>query len=295
MQPVVACFRVSTERQGRSGLGLDAQRERCAVFAFQNGLEVVEAFTEVETGKGSDALDRRLQLAAALTAAKRRRCAVLVARLDRLSRNVHFIAGLMVQRVPFLVAELGADVDPFMLYIYAALAEKERRMISERTRAALAARKRRGARLDNPTNLAEAGLKGEVKTAQDARRFAENVTPIFRQVRASGVARHAALPWCWMRAGYGLHVAGSGSLPRLRPCSHEVRSGNGCLTVGYALISDVQVLGPVPKADVSPAACNDKACPRLWGSAPSILRPFRGVVDHHEMSHTRSVVGLAGH
>lgn len=187
MQPVVAYFRVSTERQGRSGLGLDAQRERCAVFAAQNGFEVVEAFTEVETGKGSDALDRRPQLAAALTAAKRQRSAVLVAKLDRLSRDVHFIAGLMVQRVPFLVAELGPDVDPFMLHIYAALAEKERRMISERTRAALAARKRQGAQLGNPTNLDEAGKAGAMATAMEARRFAENVVPVIRQVQGSGV------------------------------------------------------------------------------------------------------------
>ena len=95
--------------------------------------------------------------------AKRLRCPVLVAKLDRLSRDVHFIAGLMAQRVPFLVAELGADVDPFMLHIYAALAEKERRMISERTRAALAVRKGQGARLGNRTNLADgAGARGSL-------------------------------------------------------------------------------------------------------------------------------------
>ena len=188
MQPVVAYYRVSTERQGRSGLGLDAQRERCAQFVFQNGMEVVEAFTEVETGKGADALDRRPQLAAALAAARRHRGQVLVAKLDRLSRDVHFIAGLMAQRVPFLVAELGADVDPFMLHIYAALAEKERRMISERTRAALAARKRQGAVLGNRTNLAEAGVIGAARTAEGACRFAENVAPVIQQIRLSGIA-----------------------------------------------------------------------------------------------------------
>ncbi|WP_159351041.1 recombinase family protein [Roseomonas harenae] len=187
MSPAVAYFRVSTERQGRSGLGLDAQRERCAAFAVGNGMMLVEEFTEVETGKGSDALDRRPQLAAALAAARRLRCPVLVAKLDRLSRDVHFIAGLMVQRVPFMVAELGPDVDPFMLHIYAALAEKERRMISERTRAALAARKRQGAVLGNRTNLAEAQRLGAARTAEEARRFAENVAPIIRQVQASGV------------------------------------------------------------------------------------------------------------
>ena len=188
MQPAVAYYRVSTERQGRSGLGLDAQTERCAIFAAQNGMGVVEAFTEVEIGKGADALDRRPQLAAALAAARRHRGPVLVAKLDRLSRDVHFIAGLMAQRVPFVVAEFGADVDPFMLHIYAALAEKERRMISERIRAALAVRKGQGALLGNRTNLAEAGTAGAARTAEGAQRFAENVAPIIREIRASGVA-----------------------------------------------------------------------------------------------------------
>ncbi len=188
MQPVVAYYRVSTERQGRSGLGLDAQRERCAQFAAQNGMEMVETFTEVDTGKGTDALDRRPQLAAALAAARRHRGQVLVAKLDRLSRDVHFIAGLMAQRVAFVVAELGTDVDPFMLHIYAALAEKERRMISERTRAALAVRKGQGALLGNRINLAAAGKAGAVRTAEGAQRFAENVAPVIQQIRASGVA-----------------------------------------------------------------------------------------------------------
>ena len=85
-------------------------------------------FVEAETGKGADALDRRPQLAAALAAGKAGKCPVIVAKLDRLSRDVAFIAGLMAQRVPFIVAELGADADPFMLHIYAALAEKERRL-----------------------------------------------------------------------------------------------------------------------------------------------------------------------
>jgi len=77
---------------------------------------------EVETGKGADALDRRPQLAAALVDARKSKCAVAVAKLDRLSRDVHFISGLMMHKVPFLVAELGADVDPFILHLFAALA-----------------------------------------------------------------------------------------------------------------------------------------------------------------------------
>jgi DNA invertase Pin-like site-specific DNA recombinase len=110
------------------------------------GLNLIGEFIEVETGKGADALDRRPQLAAALTAAKTAKCSVVVSKLDRLSRDVAFVSGLMAQRVPFMVAELGRDIDPFMLHLYAALAEKERRLISERTRAALAAKRASGGR-----------------------------------------------------------------------------------------------------------------------------------------------------
>ena len=96
-------------------------------------LTIAAEFVEFESGKGADALDRRPQLAAALAAARSAKCSVVVAKLDRLSRDVAFVAGLMAQRVPFIVAELGRDADPFMLHLYAALAEKERRLISERT------------------------------------------------------------------------------------------------------------------------------------------------------------------
>ena len=95
---------------------------------FRRGrrLHPTAEFVEAESGKGADALDRRPQLAAALSAARSGKCPVIVAKLDRLSRDVAFISGLMAQRVPFIVAELGADADPFMLHLYAALAEKER-------------------------------------------------------------------------------------------------------------------------------------------------------------------------
>jgi DNA invertase Pin-like site-specific DNA recombinase len=145
--PVIAYYRVSTERQGKSGLGLEAQQAAVERFAAAEGLEIAETFVEVETGKGADALDKRPQLAAALKAARRLKAPIVVAKLDRLSRDVAFISGLMVRKVPFIVAALGRGVDPFMLHVYAAIAEQERRAISERTRLALAAAKARGVQL----------------------------------------------------------------------------------------------------------------------------------------------------
>ena len=110
-----------------------------------------------DTGKSADALARSPKLAAAIKAARRhgkggrsKRAPVIVAKLDRLSRDVAFISGLMAHKVPFIVVELGPDVDLFMLHIYAAVAEKERHMIAERTKQALAAAKARGVKLGNP-------------------------------------------------------------------------------------------------------------------------------------------------
>lgn len=111
---------------------------------------------------------------------------MIVAKLTGLSRDAAFIAGLMANRVPFIVAELGADADPFMLHLYAALAEKERRLISERTRSALASRKQKGAKLGNPSNSAEAAAKGREVTISDADRFAAAILPIIRKIEASG-------------------------------------------------------------------------------------------------------------
>jgi DNA invertase Pin-like site-specific DNA recombinase len=111
---------------------------------------------------------------------------VVLAKLDRLSRDVAFIAGLMAQRVPFIVAELGADADPFMLHLYAALAEKERRLSAERTRAALAAKKAGGATLGNRRNLADAACMGRRVQITEADRFAANTLPIVAAIRASG-------------------------------------------------------------------------------------------------------------
>jgi DNA invertase Pin-like site-specific DNA recombinase len=172
MQTAIAYVRVSTGKQAKSGLGLEAQNAALARFAEAEGYRLVETFTEVETGKGADALDRRPQLAAALKAAKQAKGPIIVAKLDRLSRDVHFISGLMSHKTPFIVAELGPDADPFMLHIYAALAEKERRLISQRTRQALQAKKAQGKKLG--------GLNAKgVANREEAQQRAEALRPVF--------------------------------------------------------------------------------------------------------------------
>jgi DNA invertase Pin-like site-specific DNA recombinase len=195
MKAAVAYLRVSTAQQGRSGLGIEAQRQAVATFAAIHGFAIAGEHVEVETGKGADALDRRPQLALALQAARRlgKGTPVLVAKLDRLSRDVAFISGLMAQKVPFVVAELGADADPFMLHLYAALAEKERALISIRTRAALQAAKARGVRLGNRVNLDEARQRGRAVQAAEAVRHARNLLPMVREVQAAGAGTLAAI------------------------------------------------------------------------------------------------------
>jgi DNA invertase Pin-like site-specific DNA recombinase len=193
MRPVVSYIRVSTGKQGKSGLGIEAQRTAIARFAAAEGLDVLSEFLEVESGKGSDALDRRPRLSEALAKARKAKAPVVVAKLCRLSRDVAFISGLMARRVPFIVAELGAEADPFMLHIYAVLAEKERALIADRTRAALAQKKAQGTILGNRTNLRDAQAKGVATNRKVADAFAANVLPIVRQIQAAGTTTHRAI------------------------------------------------------------------------------------------------------
>jgi DNA invertase Pin-like site-specific DNA recombinase len=192
MKPIVSYIRVSTSQQGRSGLGIEAQRDALARFADGERFEIIAEFVEVETGKGSDALDRRPQLAAALAKARALRCPVAVAKLDRLSRDVHFISGLMAHRVPFLVGELGPEVDPFVLHLYAARAEKERALIAGRTKSALAAAKAKGVRLGNP-NIDAARDQAVAAIKTEADRAAGNVLPIIAEIRKSGATTLRAI------------------------------------------------------------------------------------------------------
>jgi len=191
---LIAYCRVSTKEQGRSGLGLEAQRDAIERFASAEGFEVKAEFIEVETGKGSDALDRRPKLAGALAEARRhgKTTPIIVAKLDRLSRDVHFISGLMSHKTPFISAELGADADPFMLHLYAALAEKERALISARTKAALARAKARGTKLGNPRlEEARAPMLAAKKKAADA--FAAEVAPIIAEAQRAGATTLRAI------------------------------------------------------------------------------------------------------
>src|SRR5882672_9119444 len=144
MKNAIGYLRVSTREQGRSGLGLSAQRFDIEAFGSREEFGVKSWYQDIQTGAGKDAILLRSGLAAALKEARLARCPLIVSRLDRLSRNVHFIAGLMEHKVHFVVAAFGCDVDHFTLHIYASIAEQERKMISERVRAATLIAKSQG-------------------------------------------------------------------------------------------------------------------------------------------------------
>lgn len=138
----IAYYRVSTERQGRSGLGLDAQREAVGEYVRRSGGALLGGFTEVESGK----LSQRPELRLALAECRKRRAVLIIAKLDRLARSVHFISGLMESGAEFVAVD-NPHANKLMLHLLAAFAEHEREMISERTKAALAAAKARGVQL----------------------------------------------------------------------------------------------------------------------------------------------------
>lgn len=177
----VAYYRVSTDRQGQSGLGLDAQREAVARHIGQ--AELVAEFTEVESGRKND----REQLAHALSLAKRTKATLVIAKLDRLARNVHFISGLLESNVPFVCADMP-EADRTFLQMMAVFAEWEARKISERTKAALAQVKAQGRKLGSPTpELGSAA--GIAKLQAKADRYAERVGPVVREIIAKTGAK----------------------------------------------------------------------------------------------------------
>lgn len=180
----VAYLRVSTDKQGKSGLGLEAQQAAIAAFVQPGDRVLVPPFVEVESGKNS----ARPQLAAALAKCRKSGATLLIARLDRLARNVRFIAGLMEEGVPFLACDMPSAT-PFMLHIYAAVAEEEGRAISRRTKAALAAAKARGVVLGGdrgyrPVSAPDAALGGAAVRVQ-ADQHAGRVTVAIEALRAA--------------------------------------------------------------------------------------------------------------
>ncbi|MFM0406834.1 recombinase family protein [Paraburkholderia dipogonis] len=189
MRQAVMYRRVSTNEQGKSGLGLEAQADAIARFCDAEGFEVVGEFHDIASGKL--AVEDRPGLAAALKLAGKLRCTIIVSKLDRLSRDVAFVSGLMSRKVPFIVAELGKDVDPFILHLYAALSEKERRLIGERTKAALKAKKAAGAVLGNRTNIGDARVKAAEAKKVAAAAFAARVRPQIENMRQAGATLSA--------------------------------------------------------------------------------------------------------
>jgi DNA invertase Pin-like site-specific DNA recombinase len=178
----VAYYRVSTDRQGKSGLGLDAQRKAVADYLNGGSWTLGAEYTEVESGKRTD---NRPQLAAALATCKRLRAKLVVAKLDRLSRNVAFISALLNSGVEFVAADMP-HANKMTLQVLAVFAEHERDMISARTKQALAAARERGVKLGGP-NIAEAAKLGAASNRANADRFAANTLPIIHEIQASGV------------------------------------------------------------------------------------------------------------
>jgi DNA invertase Pin-like site-specific DNA recombinase len=176
----VAYYRVSTDRQGRSGFGLEAQQKAVRDYLDGGAWEIVAEFVEVESGKRAD----RPELARALDACRKHKARLVIAKLDRLSRNLAFIATLMDSGVEFVAVD-NPHANKLTIHILAAVAEHEREAISERTKAALAAAKARGTRLGTPDPAGAVARMGEALRAQTAR-FAANVLPIIREVQAAG-------------------------------------------------------------------------------------------------------------
>jgi DNA invertase Pin-like site-specific DNA recombinase len=183
----ISYYRVSTDRQGKSGLGLEAQRKAVRDYLDGGNWQLVQEFVEVESAKHNE----RPQLATALLACKKHKAKLVIAKLDRLSRNLAFTATLMESGVEFIAADMPF-ANKLTIHILAAVAEHEREMISERTKAALAAAKARGTQLGNP-RLAEAQKRARESLKANARRFAANVLPIIEEIERSGITSHNAI------------------------------------------------------------------------------------------------------
>ena len=176
----VAYYRVSTDQQEKSGLGLEGQRASVLEFVGGKG-QMVGEFTEIESGARKD----RPQLAEALRLCHRRGATLVIARLDRLARNVALISSLMEAKVDFVAVDMP-DANRLTIHILAAVAEYERELVSERTKVALKAAKARGVKLGSP-NPGKAALLAAKATREKARRYRENILPIINEIQEVGV------------------------------------------------------------------------------------------------------------
>lgn len=184
MNNFVAYYRVSTDRQGRSGLGLDAQQRTVQQYLDVVGGSLLDEYTEVETGKKAH---NRPKLATALAICRKQKASLVLATLDRLARKVHFVSGLMESKVDFVCADMP-NAGAFELHVRAAMAEEEGRKISKRTKDALASLKARGVRLGNPSIEA---INAPRRAAADD--FALNLSPTIAKLRNAGYSTYHSL------------------------------------------------------------------------------------------------------
>ena len=184
MSPVryIAYYRVSTAAQGRSGLGIEGQQAAVTAFLATQDHELIGSYTEVESGKIAD----RPQLTAALALAKRQKAKLIISKLDRLSRNLSFLANLIESSVEIVIADMPT-ANRLTIQLMAVVAEHEARMISERTKAALAAAKARGVVLGNRASLIAAQPLAREVISKHADQHADNIIPTLRQIVKSGV------------------------------------------------------------------------------------------------------------
>lgn len=184
----VAYYRVSSQQQGQSGLGLEAQRASVAAYLNGGAWELVGEFQEVETGKGANALAKRPQLRAALDACRKNGATLVIAKLDRLARNVHFVSGLLETGCDFVAADMP-QANKVMIQMHAVMSEWERDQISARTKAALTAAKARGVELGKtgPDNLRQ-NIQ-ERKAAANA--FAAKLSGIISGFKAANMSQRA--------------------------------------------------------------------------------------------------------
>jgi DNA invertase Pin-like site-specific DNA recombinase len=186
LKKYISYYRVSTDKQGRSGLGLEAQQQAVQFFLQGRG-ELIQSFTEIESGRKND----RPELLTALDECRKNKAVLVIAKLDRLARNVYFISGLMESGVEFVAVDMP-EANRLTIHILAAVAEHEREMISQRTKAALQVAKKRGVKLGSPTP--KNGAKIRSKVLQDkADRFATNTLPIIKELQSQGIASYKSL------------------------------------------------------------------------------------------------------